>query len=589
MAWSSARVRVAVAIALAALGGAMLVGTGVAAAGGTPISLGVSQGVAFSVIGHSCGGIQEQAAASGFDATSGYPTGFVYVQTRCGGSGRGGGYHVTTYSAWLAVTWDFNGDAISFVKQAPPSIDTTLDVFDANGNELHNTVGAVNVDPSTCGVANTTYCTYRAYLTIADGFVPVPVVTAISQTSGPGAGGTAVTITGWGFDAVNGVSFGGVPATYTVTNDNSISATSPSSAPGTVDVTVTSPGGTSATSSADQFTFIGAPTVTHISPPSGPVSGGTSVDITGSGFTNAIVVDFGAGQPTYDFTVNSDTSITAVSPMGENPDTVSITVTTPGGTSATSSADRFDYVADPAPCSGNCVSVGDAAVLEGNSGTRTLAFPVTLSQPSTTPVSVTVSTGAPLTGTPATPGIDYKAKTATVTIPAHTISKMFTVSVIGDTTPESDETLGVTLSNPTAGYAVGRGNGTGTILDDDSVSGPLIGVGDGAIVVASSGAQTLKLPITLSDPSASPVTVTYSVTPDGAAYSATMAGGGDYGGKQNGTLAFAAGTVTKTVSIPIWPNAAPLGDISFNVTITGVSSAAITTFRPTGTGTILAG
>ena len=58
------------------------------AASGTPTSLLVPQSIAFSVLGHSCGGIQEQALATGFDATSGYPTGDVYVQTRCGGSGR---------------------------------------------------------------------------------------------------------------------------------------------------------------------------------------------------------------------------------------------------------------------------------------------------------------------------------------------------------------------------------------------------------------------------------------------------------------------------------------------------------------------
>ena len=587
---AQARRRRASITAIIAVCAATLFALGSSGAGAnTPISIGVTQGAAFSAIGHSCGGIQEQSAASGFDATTGYPTGAVYVQTRCGGSGRGGGYKVTTYSAWLVVVWDFNGDAISVVKQAPSTIDTTLDVFDASGNELHNTVSAINVDPSTCAVGNTTYCSYHAYLTVAPGFVPTPVVTAISSASGPGSGGTSVTLTGYGFDAVNAVQFGGVPAaSFTVNSDMSISATAPVAPAGTVDITVSSPGGTSTTSSADQFTFIAAPTVTHISPASGPVSGGTTVDITGTGFTDAIVVDFGGSQPTYNFTVNSDTSITAVSPMGENPDTVSVTVTTPGGTSATSPADRFDYVADPPPCAGNCVSIGDASVLEGNSGTRVLSFPVTLSQPSSSAVSVTIATALPITGTPATAGTDYRSKTATVTFPAHSITKTFTVAVIGDATPETDETLGVTLTNPTAGYALGRSTGTGTIIDDDASSATLLGVGDGAIVVASTGAQTLKLPVTLSTKPGAPMTVDYVVTPDTAAYSATKAGGGDYGGNVAGTLSFAAGTVSKTISIPIWPNAAPITDVSFTVTITGVSSATVTPWRTTGTGTILA-
>src|SRR5438477_591631 len=82
-------------------------------ASGATTSLLVPQSTAFAVLGHSCGGIQEQALATGFDGTSGYPIGDVYLQTRCGGSGRGGGYHTTTYSAWVGVTWDYTGAVVS--------------------------------------------------------------------------------------------------------------------------------------------------------------------------------------------------------------------------------------------------------------------------------------------------------------------------------------------------------------------------------------------------------------------------------------------------------------------------------------------
>ena len=75
---------------------------------------------------------------------------------------------------------------------------------------------------------------------------------------------------------------------------------------GTVDVTVTTPGGTSATSPADQFTYVAAPTVTGLSPTSGPAAGGTLVTITGTGFTGATAVDFGT-TPATSFTVVSDT------------------------------------------------------------------------------------------------------------------------------------------------------------------------------------------------------------------------------------------------------------------------------------------
>src|SRR5208337_2868948 len=102
-------------------------------------------------------------------------------------------------------------------------------------------------------------------------------------------------------------------------------------------------GGTSATSTADQFTYIAAaPTVTGLSPTSGPAAGGTLVTITGTSFTGATVVDFGTTAATNVTVVNS-TKITADSPAGTG--TVNVTVTTPVGTSATSTADQFTYIA----------------------------------------------------------------------------------------------------------------------------------------------------------------------------------------------------------------------------------------------------
>jgi hypothetical protein len=84
-----------------------------------------------------------------------------------------------------------------------------------------------------------------------------------------------------------------------------------------------------------------APTITAIAPTSGPAAGGTGVTLTGTGFTGATAVTFGS-TPAASFSVSSDTSISAVSPAGTG--TVDVTVTTPGGTSATTSADQFTYV-----------------------------------------------------------------------------------------------------------------------------------------------------------------------------------------------------------------------------------------------------
>ena len=182
---------------------------------------------------------------------------------------------------------------------------------------------------------------------LAVGQYAAPVVTGITPSVGPVAGGTVVTITGTGFGPGSVVNFGTTPGTsLTVNSTTSITATSPAESAGTVNVTVTTPGGTSATSGADQFTFDPIPTVTEVSPLEGPAAGGTSVTVTGTGFvTGTTTVNFGTTAGT-GVSVTSATSLTVTSPAG-SAGAVDVTVTTPGGTSATSGADQYTYDAAP--------------------------------------------------------------------------------------------------------------------------------------------------------------------------------------------------------------------------------------------------
>lgn len=315
------------------------------AASTSAIPLQLPAGSAFSVLGHSCGGIQQQVQATGFDPTTGFPTGVVYLQTRCGGSGRGGGYHTTTYAAWLQVSWDFTGATLGYsvLSGSPAGLNPALLATDAAGNQIANSLVAINVLPPACAPTNTTYCRYTAALTLAPGFVPQPRVTALSVTSGPASGGTTVTLTGTGFTGATQVSFGAVDASsITVNSDTLLTAVSPAETAGTVDVTVTSPGGTSVPTPNDQFTLVATPSVTGLTPSRGSILGGSTVTITGVGLSGATGVSFG-GTPA-GFTVNDDTSITAVSPVAEAAETVDVTVTSVGGTSPTNSADRFAYL-----------------------------------------------------------------------------------------------------------------------------------------------------------------------------------------------------------------------------------------------------
>lgn len=107
-------------------------------ASASPIQLVLSQGAAFSILGHSCGGIQEKVYATGFGA-DGYPTGDVYMQTRCGGSGRGGGYKTTTYSAWATVSWGWFGETRTYARlEGAAEENTSFSAEDAHGDRIYN-------------------------------------------------------------------------------------------------------------------------------------------------------------------------------------------------------------------------------------------------------------------------------------------------------------------------------------------------------------------------------------------------------------------------------------------------------------------
>jgi alpha-tubulin suppressor-like RCC1 family protein len=174
---------------------------------------------------------------------------------------------------------------------------------------------------------------------------PNPTVTALSPKEGLPAGGTVVTITGSEFNGATAVKFGSASATtFHVESNTSITAVSPQGT-GTVEVTVTTPEGTSPTTPADRFSYVNptvpAPTVSGLSPTEGPAPGGTSVTISGTNLAGATAVTFGSARAAH-FSVNpAGTSITAISPAGSG--TVDVTVTTSGGTSSASAADRFSY------------------------------------------------------------------------------------------------------------------------------------------------------------------------------------------------------------------------------------------------------
>jgi hypothetical protein len=328
--------RVSIGVSAVAVMAACLFWVGGALAAVTaPIQLLVPQGTAFAVLGYDCGGIKEHAYATGFDTSidpaAGYPTGDVFLTTTCSAGGRGG--HEFTVTAWTSDTWDLTGALLSHsVLSGAPSVDPGLVATDSpSGNQVYNQAGSVPT----------------AWLQLAPTFTPRPRVTSISATLGPATGGTSVTISGDAFTAATGVYFGATPAaSFTVNSDTSITAVSPADASGAspdiTDVTVDSPGGSSFTSSNDEFTFYGQPTVSGVSPNRGPLGGGYYVTVTGTNLAGTTGVSDGDTPTAFQVIDNSTLSVYIV-PGETAGDQVGITVTSPGGASPATAADEFTY------------------------------------------------------------------------------------------------------------------------------------------------------------------------------------------------------------------------------------------------------
>ena len=174
--------------------------------------------------------------------------------------------------------------------------------------------------------------------------LPAPTVSKLAPKKGVAAGGTPVTIDGTGFTGATAVMFGPSPAkSFKVNSAKSITATAPAGSTGVADVRVVDEGGTSPVSAGDRFTY-GSPTVTGVSPSSGPVAGGEPVSVSGSGFAlgSGTVFDF-SKSPAIGVDCTSSTLCTMTTPPAAKARTVDVSATSDGKKSKKSAADRYRY------------------------------------------------------------------------------------------------------------------------------------------------------------------------------------------------------------------------------------------------------
>jgi Tol biopolymer transport system component len=237
-----------------------------------------------------------------------------------------------------------------------------------------------------------------------------------------------------------------------------------------------------------------------------------------------------AGQTSYAFNVivNGDTDV-------EPDEQFLVNVTNVVGAAATSARATGTIHNDDLPA----ISISDAAVSEGNNGTATLDFTVSLSAPAPAPVAFDIGTKD---GTATAIDRDYIPKSlGAQTIPAAQQTYHFSVTINGDTNVEPNETLMVTLTNVTNAI-VADDYGEGTILNDDS---PVLSITPAvALPEGNGGASDAVFTVTLSPAAAQTVTVQYA-TADGTASSDV-----DYQSR-SGMLTFDPGETAKTIKVPV--------------------------------------
>ena len=291
-----------------------------------------------------------------------------------------------------------------------------------------------------------------------------------------------------------------------------------------------------------------------------PIAGRSAFTGSSGGYIRTVIdLDGLAGSTArLRFRAASDTSVSAA---GWHVDDVEIArlVTVVNAASATddqghsAAADSETTVSAPQPV----IHPGVATVLEGDSGSQVVNVPVTLSNPSATPVTVqwtTVDTGA---AGIATAGADYVAASGTVTFAPGETTASVPITVLGDVIDEPPAYLGewglVSFSNPSANATLDTsfyGLGIFIIVDNDPQ--PVIHPGVATVLEGDSGSQVVNVPVTLSNPSATPVTVQWTTVDTGAAGIATA--GADYVAA-SGTVTFAPGETTASVPITV------LGDV----------------------------
>ena len=221
------------------------------------------------------------------------------------------------------------------------------------------------------------------------------------------------------------------------------------------------------------------------------------------------------------------------------------------------------------------LSIGDATLAEGNSGTTSFTFTVLRSGGDDGAVSATWTLDAPGGAGLADSG-DFDGAQPTsgvVSFADGETSQTITILVQGDTVFEGDETFLVTLSAPTGGAALGNANGTGTIQNDDPAPAGTLAIDDVSLAEGDSGTTTFTFTVTRTAGTAGAITADYAISAPGGAGNAST---DDFvtGAIFSGQIAFADGETSKTITIDVEGDVDVEADETFTVTLSNVQGGA---------------
>jgi len=230
------------------------------------------------------------------------------------------------------------------------------------------------------------------------------------------------------------------------------------------------------------------------------------------------------------------------------------------------------------------MTIANASLTEGNSGSANMNFTVSLSSVAASTVTATYAlTDGTATGDASCAGgIDYDNDGGTVTIASGSSSGTIIVPVCGDLLYEGNETFTVTLSSP-VGATLGSPSGaTGTITNDDAA--PTISIAAASTTEGDSGTKSLSFTVTQSAASGLATTATYALT-NGTATGGGCGGTADFV-NAGGTVTIAAGATSGTIDVPICGDTTYESDETLTVTLSSPSNATLGT-PSSATGTIV--